>query len=649
VDVLETVPSVSVDIEGNVSLRGSSNFTVLIDGRPSILEPSEALQQIPASSIENIEIITNPSAKYNPEGTAGIINIIMKKKERQGRSATFNMNAGWDDKYGGDVLVEQKTEKIHATVGLDYSRRRFSGSSLEELRTTQNGETSFVFSDGGSLWGRRSLGLRGELQLLLSSKDVLTFGGRYGDRKGERDADLNYDEWSMAEENHLLYTSVSDRERSGNFFAANVNYQRLFNTKGHELYTEFYFDYGNSDEETINELIDNGQIIDGQRSTESGPGKEFRAKVDYAYPFGDEQKLEAGYQSELDRSEENNGVYEYDTVLQDYVFLADFSHSADYNRNIHSVYAIYAGEWRNFGYQGGLRGEYTYRTIDFSGETFTIDRWDYFPTIHASYKFSDLYQVMASYTRRIDRPRGWHLEPFETWIDAYNVRVGNPGLLPEYIDSYEAGFQTHLGKTLLTTEGYYRVNHNKIERVRSVYSENVTLHSLENVGTDYALGSEVLLDFGYFKNWNINLTGNLYHYRVEGTLLGEAFSRESFNWSLRLHNVIKFGKSTQVQINGRYNSPSVSSQGRREGFFVTDLALKQEFFKRRASATLQIRDVFGTAEYEYTSEGADFFNYNYFDRESPIVMLNLRYSLNHKRPDREREGNREGSDYGEEF
>jgi len=648
IDVLENIPSISVDIEGNVSLRGSGSFTVLIDGRPTILEPSDALQQIPSSNIENLEIITNPSAKYNPEGTAGIINVILKKNRQSGTSTVANANAGLNDKYGGDLLMEYKAPRYHATLGIDNSKHFFSGDEREENQTTFSGATSSINSSGESRRGKDVLGLRAELLLRLSPKNLLSFGGRYRDRNRKNNSDLNYNERSTLAAQPLRYTSTAHRERSGDSYELNLSYQHLFNKNGHELSGDFSFEQSDSFEETTNELLSETQaLVSGKRTTESGPDKEFQAKLDYTLPISDDHKFEAGYQSELDHSDENTGLQEYDPALQAYVVRPQFSNSTNYQNDEHALYAIYAGTWKKLRFQGGLRGEYTYRTIKFQEETFKIDRWDYFPTFHASYEFSDGRQFMASYTRRIDRPGGGELEPFQTWTDAYNVRVGNPSLKPEFIDSYEAGLQTFFGKALFSIETYYRVNHNKIEDVRSVYDNNITLHSAENIGTDYSLGSELLLDFDLFKNWGVNLTGNLYRYRIEGALSGEPFSRKSNNWSARLNNVIKIGESTQIQINGRYNSPTVSSQGRREGSFVADLAVKQEFFNDSFSATLQVRDLLRTSKDEFISQGADFYSYRYSTRESPVVMLNLRYSYNQQRNDRERDDHESGDEEDE--
>jgi outer membrane cobalamin receptor len=656
VDVLENVPSVSVDIEGNVSLRGSSNFIVLIDGRPSILEPSDALQQIPASSIESIEIITNPSAKYDPDGTSGIINIIMKKVKVQGGSGIVNLNGGLNNKYGSDFLYQYRYGAWNFTLGGDYNRRNFPGSARSENQTTRSNLTSYVYSIGDSKRGGRFYSLRGNVEFNFSNKDYISLGLRYGARSFENQSDMDYNTWTDTTDTHSFYTSIIERERSGDFFSINLDYKHTFKEKDHQLSAQLIMDHRGGDEKATDKLLDTeNRITSGRIATEKGPGNSLRAKVDYTLPLKNNHKFETGYQSRLSISEDNTDFAEYDAAQSRYLYLPEYVHNTDYQDNIHSLYTIISGEWKHFGYQTGLRGEYTYRLIEYSGkmEKFKIDRWDYFPTLHSSYKFSEGQQVMASYTRRIDRPRGYYLEPYLTWMDAYNVRIGNPALKPEYIDSYEMGYQTTISNSVFSTELYYRVNHNKVERVRSVYDQNITLHSIENVGTDYSFGSELLLNMNLIKIWNVNLTANLYDYWIEGILYGESFSRESFNWSTQLSNNIKLIGYFNLQINARYNSPTVSSQGRREGFFISDIAIKKEFLNRSLSLTLQIRDILKTGKYEFTSQGKDFYTYNHFTRESPVVMLNIRYNINQykKKNDRERNNNNEGyeSEGEEEF
>jgi outer membrane cobalamin receptor len=649
-DVLENVPSITVDIEGNVSLRGSGNFTVLIDGRPTVMDAQDVLQQIPASTIENIEIVTNPSAKYNPEGTAGIINLILKKNQNTGLNGLVNLNAGLKEKYGGDFLFEYKNSSLKTLFGLDYNNRFFPGNSSRVDQYLFEGNTTTINSEGSSRRGRKSFGLRAGLDFTFSKNNFLTLSGRYGNRNGLNNSSSNNIEFSTTNPLHVLRTNISNSERGGDFFEVNVNYLHKFEPAGHELSADVSYEYHNSDELNTSELFENQAIVTGRKTTEAGPSDEINSRINYQLPFSKTDKFEAGYQGEMDISKEATSLSEFNITTGNYELLNQFSNKVKFDENEHAFYLIYTGEWNNFGYQAGFRSEYTKRIVELTntGEEFKIDRWDYFPTIHSSYKFAGGQQLIASYTRRINRPGGWALEPFYTWDDAHNIRVGNPSLKNEFIDSYEIGAQTFLGLVSLSAELYYSVTHNKIEHVRSVYAENVTLQTFENVGKDFSLGSEFMAGFDLEKIWSVNLMGNIYEYRVEGILYDQFFEERSFNWRGRMSNVLKFG-STQIQINAMYNSPSVSAQGRREGFVSTDVAVKQEFWDKKLSLTLQVRDLLNTSKHEFTSSGPDFYFHNSFTRESPMVMLNIRYTINNMKQQRERERGDEGFDEDEEF
>ena len=639
VDVLQNAPSVTVDIEGNVSLRGSTNFTLLIDGRPTVLEPNDALLQIPASNIEQIELITNPSAKYDPSGIAGIINIIMKKQKAQGTNGIANLNIGLDDKYGADFLVNHRTEKLNMFVGANYNDRTFPGTIALDNQTTRGDTTAFIASSGDSRWQRKFYGLRAGLDWYLSASDVWSLGLRYGGRNMDMSSERDYDEWTSPGDTHNLYLSETSIKRGGDFYSLSMDHVHEFGRQEHKLTGHAMLSRRMGDEESNTELFDmDSTVTSGQRAIERGPANRMRFNIDYVVPIWELNRFEAGYQVNLRRSTDTSEMYEYDSITGEYEFRPEFSNVVEYENNIHSMYALYKGEWGELGYQAGLRGEYQYRFIELLGESedFTIDQWDFFPSGHVSYGFPEEHEIMASYTRRIDRPRGWQLEPFETWLDAYNVRSGNPALKPEYIDSYEMGYQKQFGRNLFSLEGYYRVTHNKIERVRSVYDVNVILHSVENVGTDYSYGAEAMLEWDLFKWLNLNLTGDVYKYRVEGEVYGEEVSRESFNWNTRLNTTFKLCKSTRIQLNGIYHSPSVSSQGRREGFYMTNGAIRQDLWNRKLALTLQVRDILGTARHEFTSEGSDFYSYTEFTRKSPVVILALSFNFNRYRPDRRR-------------
>lgn len=640
VDVLENVPSVTVDIDGNVSLRGSGNFTVLIDGRPTIMDGNTALQQIPATSIENIEIITNPSAKYDPEGTAGILNIVLKKDSIKGISGIAGLNGGLKDKYGAEFLGNYKTNGTQLNVGVNYNKRNMTSNETSNNWTNDGSVYSYYNSDGSSFRNNEHFSLRGSVALNFGEDKILTFGGRYSNRNSADNSTSNYSEWTSADPLKKYFTSKNNSADDGGEYQLSASYNHPFNKNGHELSIDLDFDLEDRNDVVTNNLMNGFNIVDGKKTSESGPGNELTSKIDYQLPLSEDSKFEAGYQGELELSNEITDLEIYNTNTKKYEWNALFSNDIKYYTNQFALYSIYSNKFGELGFKLGVRGEYTGREvkIEAKNQNFSLDQWDFFPTAHFSYDFGSGNQIMSSYTRRINRPHGWEFEPFLTWVDAYNVRMGNPSILPEYIDSYELGFQKVIGNSLFSLDSYYRVTNNKVDRIRSYYAENVTLQTPQNIGKDYALGMELFFNFDPIEKWNINLMGNLYNYKIEGRLNGIDFSRNSFNWSARFNNTIKISSATMIQLNAMYNSPTVSSQGNRKGYFSTNLAIKQNFFDRMITATLQIRDLFSASTQESTNESFDFYNYRYSQRESPMVMLNVRFNINNYKTEGREEG-----------
>lgn len=646
-EVLENLPSVQVDIEGNVSLRGSTNFTVLIDGRPTVLDAQDVLQQIPAGAIGRIEIITNPSAKYNPEGTAGVINIIMARRREQGISGLVTGNVGLREKYGGDALMEYREDQVTVLAGADHNNRFYTGSEVEENTTTFQNTSTTTKTNGGSRRGRISWGLRGGVEYAPTPATTWNFGVRHGRRTNEESSTLSHMQWTDPLAPGPLHTNTTHRLREREFTSITLGLQRTFGLPDHVLKADVQLGFDRSDEFTRSELLGAQAVLDGRQTTEEGPETELEGRAEYVLPLGGRSRFEAGYHGESESSGERTGLLEHDSATGAYLSLTPYSHDVKYVTHEHALYSLYGGDMGPFGFQVGLRAEYTRRNIRINetGQEFGIDRWDLFPTLHASYSFGGVHQMLASYTRRINRPRGWELEPFDTWMDANNVRRGNPSLSPEYIDSYEIGGQTLLGGVSLSAELYRTITHNRIDGVRTVYAQDVTLRMPYNVGKDESFGTELLINTDIMKGWNINLIGNLYRFRIEAEVLGEAFSRSSTNWSARFNSTVKFG-STQLQWNTRVHSPTVSTQGRREGFVSVDLALRQDFLKNRLAVIAQVRDLFGTVRREFSSSGEGFSTYRRADRESPVFMLTLRYTLGGYRSDEESGGREGGSDEG---
>lgn len=647
VDVLENVPSVSVDIEGNVSLRGSENFRVLIDGRPSVLDASDALEQVPASTIENIEIITNPSAKYDPEGTSGIINIVLKKQQRALTSGLVSFSAGSLGEMNGDAQVSVRNHKWVFTLGANYGERIHKGDRYMENVTTLNGITTSAISDGSMNRSFSRSNVKGNILYSLTDRDKISLGGRWGQFSMVRSGNNDYDTFVDTSAVHSYYISSSDEDRVMNFSSINGDYSHTFNDNGHELMVTLQTSHRDGDENSLTEQSDmSGVLNDGRKTIERGPASRLDGRVDYTLPINESNKLEAGYQVRGSNSTDETVYSEY-VPGTGYVDQPAYSNTITYDRLIQSLWTTYSTEFGRLGVQGGFRWEYTDRNIELpdSGLAYSLNQSQVYPSLHTSWKLTEHSQLMASYSRRIDRPRGWHLAPIQSWIDAYNVRQGNPDLKPELIDSWEAGYQMPLGPFHHSTEFYYRVIHDYSERVRTVYAEGVTLHTIANVGERSALGAEMMFVGDLARWWNVNLMGNFYQNKItiNGDWPGE--NTNEYSWSSRLMNTFRFSRSLKLQISGMYNSPRISSQGERAEFFAVNAAVEKTFLDRAFTATLQVRDIFQTMKFSMLSEGENLYSYTRFDIQSPIVYLTLKYNFNHFAQERRGE-NGNGDDAG---
>jgi len=295
VDVLENVPSVRVDIEGNVSLRGSGSFTLLIDGRPSILDVSDALQQIPATSIDKIEIITNPSAKYDPEGVSGIINIISKGNQLDGFSSIINGNIGMDSRYGADFTTSFRNKNYSLNIGADYNTRSHPGDFQTNRIIYYNSLSSFLNSIGKNDRSRNGGSIRGGGDFKFSESNVIGFSLRLGDRNSENTSNNNFHNFTEPASIEKYYKSKNYGERSGKFFSSNFNYKHTFGASKHELLAEAIYQKRNNDEISVNEYIEiDGQLSSGRKNLEIGPGERFTLKIDYTYPISENSKFETG-------------------------------------------------------------------------------------------------------------------------------------------------------------------------------------------------------------------------------------------------------------------------------------------------------------------------------------------------------------------
>ncbi|WP_430971842.1 TonB-dependent receptor domain-containing protein [Sunxiuqinia rutila] len=644
VDVLENTPSVEVDIEGNVSLRGSGSFTVLIDGKPSVLEGSDALRQLPASVIENIEIITNPSAKYDPDGMAGIINVVMKKNVLSGFNGIMNAMVGTRDKYRTDLTLNYKTRKTNLFFGADFSDETFYGSGDSYRETYLQDTTKFLIADGTRDYARSGHRFKGGIDLFLTDLSTLTFSGTYGEYGRKRGGESRIHEYTDPAGLDLYSVEFDDSERTGTYWNSNINFQQKFNEDGtHKLQALFYYSNSVGDDfEFEDEYITNsdfertGGYLARVRTIEEEDEDEYRIELDYTKPVGDDGRFEAGLQTRIDREFEDYSFNDWDDDANDYIDNPKYSSSQHFKRDIISGYSTFANNFGSFSYQLGLRGEYTNRSIAHEkAETpAEINRFDLFPTAHFSYKFLNDIQLMTSYSRRIDRPGGRDLDPFPNYYNRYTIRYGNPELKPEYTDSYELGLMKSYGKSFVSLEGFYRVTNNLITQVTQLGDDGIFYINTENMNNDFSLGSEIMGNLN-IQDWLIfNGSFSVYRYRLEGEVLGESIDRKSTNYTGRLNTTVKLNSNSRFQLTGYYRGPSVSAQGESSSFFFTNLSYRQDLMKKKLTATLSLRDVFGTMKFERTSRGVDFYNVYKRERESQVVTLTLSYKINNYKLER---------------
>ncbi len=632
VEVLENIPSIQVDIEGNVSLRGSTGFLVLINGKPSVLDPTDALRQIPASSIQKIEVITNPSSKYIPDGVGGIINIILKKSRINGFSGNINANAGSFGTYGADVLFNYKKDKVSFTFGGEYNDRKSITDNRDNRETYFNDTTLFQDSEGFGTRNRGGGSGRFGLDIDFTENDLFSIEGKVGIWRMERSMNQTYSTYSYPIDTNLN-EYVTGLSRFGGLYGnASLNYIHKFKQKGHELSLQGTYGYRNNKEfnESFLYPFINGPVYQGSRLDEVGPSHRLDSRIDYSLPFAKYFGMDLGAQFRYNYSADDIAIAEYDTTINQMVDDPSKSNEISYTRYIPGVYLIFKGEIKNFGFQAGLRAEYTNREVNsITLDSITkIERFDFFPSVHLSYKFKKDFQMMASYTRRINRPRGWNLEPFVTWTDLFNVRQGNPDLLPEYIDAFELNMIKTWKKVRFSLESYYRITNNMTQRIQSVYDEGVILSRFENVGRDHSLGVEAMLNWTIFKWWEISLNANGFFYKIEGEVNDINLDNESFNWNARISTTFKVGKFLRFQLDGNYTSAGVTPQGRTEDYFVVNLGIRSEFLKKTLTIGAQIRDLFATGIRESIAEDITFRNYRYRFNRAPQFSLNISYRFN---------------------
>lgn len=631
IEILENIPSISVSADGTVSLRGSSSFTLLIDGIPTILDANDALATIPASTIKDIEIITNPSARYDAEGTSGVINIITKKNKLQGVSCLVNLSAGRFGNYAGDVALNLKKNAFTFDLNANLSQRSRPNATEEIRTTTYDSVVNVLRSNGESNWKRQGWGVGGGVQWAPNNSHVLVLRSRFRSNLMIPYSDFSY----LSYDNDTLVADFYNEQHNNiDFINSSTSLYYQYNIKRNKEHNISIKAVANIRDvvqfDTTLSYNNDGSIRSGNLYTETGPSNSYRFNIDYKLPLKNSRKFEIGLQSQLGSSGDIGKNYVYNTTTSAFDFDPLFSSDVDYIRDIHAGYSMFSGKFKSLGYQLGLRAEYTFRTISSTAETnFTeINRLDWFPSAHFSYSLKNKSQFLLSYSRRIERPRSYFFEPFITWEGPFSVRSGNPNLQPEYINAFEVSYIKPIQrKGFFSVEGYFRKSNGIINRISTVYDEGILISQPYNIGTSEAYGLEATLNYKIKKWWKINASGNTYLYNLSGQLNDVDYSRESFNYSGRLTNTFTIG-GYMVQLVSRYNSGSVIAQGESFDSFSQDLSVKKSFMNKRLSVSLSGRNILSTERRGSITSTENVEYYSLQKPLSPQVMLSVSIKLN---------------------
>jgi outer membrane receptor protein involved in Fe transport len=636
VDVLERIPSIKTDLDGNVELRGSSSFMVLIDGKPSILTGSDALNQIPASTIDKIEIITNPSAKYDPDGTAGIINIITRKNSLKGLSGIVNLSGGTSPDYSGSVLLNYRTKKTSLSFGVDFGHREMTGYRNGYRESYLSDTTSYLQTTNENNMTRQSISVKAGIDYSLGEKNTMTAEGSYRYFERSHGGQTKNEEWSSVDINRMNYLT-DDLEKSNHpTYQATLRDVQKFKKEGSELSMSLTYDQGDDsgEENTVQFLTDEtwqdtlGILYDYKTNTTEFE-QEWEGDFDFQHNFDDKSKLEAGFQLRIDLNDMDYGYFNYDSASASWIEDTLQSNRYKFNNNVYALYATYAKEFKNLGLKAGLRAEYTDRNLHqiTDQKDYPYEKFDFYPSLYLTYYLPYNQQVQLSYSKRVNRPHGDMLNPYVYFSDAFNSFAGNPYLEPEFSHAMELNYQKYFGYSFLTVEAYYRLTNNKMTRVQTL-NGGVMEMRMENIDNDRSLGVEMSGNIQATSWFTINPIASIYDYKLNQTSDSTNSSKSSTNWNASVEFAANMKTGTRIRLNGNYDSPTITVDGTRKGVFYVGFSARQDFLKKNLSVTFNIRDVLNSRKMRSTSEGDNYYSTNENWRKAPLFNISLSYKWN---------------------
>lgn len=659
-ELMQNIPSVTVDIDGNVSLRGSSNVVILIDGRPSMLNN---LDELPADMIESIELITNPSARYDPDGTSGMINIILKKDRDPGYNGMVSLTYGTKAKAFGTLNFNYREDKVNFFVNGNLRLWEMQGySKFNRLSTINDATQDFVqnqdFDRNGNFSNIRIGG-----DYFINDRNTLSIMGMGNYRYFLGSEENEYFTYNVINDDRILndyFMQDSEGLRGGNGYEGAINYRRTYSQSIRELTADLF--YTNSDWDNEREMTryfygtnmqPTGENDFIQKTYNNSNRTNLTGQVDYVSPVGNGGRIETGYKLSLNENTSDYRMMTYDDDTEGWMHEAYAANEFIYNEQLHSAYMIYSNSINErFKYQGGLRAEQVFAEGYQVTQDTTFDRnyFNLFPSVHLRYEPSFKHNFLLSYSRRVNRPGSRVLNPFINYSDPFNLSRGNPYLDPEFINSFEAGYGLRHNKTTFNSNVFYRYTDGIVTRVMFIEDDGLTtMTTYENINKEESYGLELIVSQELLSWWSVN--ANYSYFRTQ--LFGEGISPEAddnYSWTFRANSTMRFPNKLDVQVNFYYTSPQIFTGGisshrffhsggglgvMSENYFV-DLSMRKSVLNDNGTITLRLRDVFNTTKFDVVTYGDNFTSHVERRRESRVMFVGFSYRINEYRPRRDR-------------
>jgi len=641
-DLLKRLPAITVNTEGALNLRGSENVLVLINGKPTTRTAADVLAQLAANQIEQVEISTSPSARYDSDGKAGIINIITKQDVGQGWGLTLNGLVGGAEppRYGADATLTYTAKRWSTYVAGDYRRYDIDGYRVGVVRTLHQDTLTYLPSAGVRNWQDWQYGFRAGATLTPNTRSVLNLGYYGGYKRTDRIANLHYVDYVRSSPPLNLYGMTSGEplrrfynqnlfSRTGSFQTLNADYTRNFMDKS-KLTLLGLYEYSvlggplrNSDQVEGTELV-----TLKERSDERSPLTAWRAQLDWTKPLSGGQRLEAGYQW---RRVDYQGDFHFERLnLATGQWATDpaFADQLRLTQQVHGGYVQWARDGKRVSYQTGLRLETTDRSLSHQAgtEPYTYKAVNLFPSAQALWKLSATQTLRVGYNRRMDRPMAKALSPFRNHRHAEAIELGDPSLRPELSDVVEAAYSQSWQRLALSVTAYLNRTQDRVFRVNAPYSRITLLRVYTNAGQATSVGSEFSLDYKPLPWWRFYASGNLYRLSIVGSYLGLPVDQQSVNYNLNANTTLELGKKLRFQYDISYVSRTVTAQGVDSDLLLSNAGLK--YTLGNTTAGLQLTNVFNTNAQTLTTQGPTFYSATEYRKYDRVLQLTVGLRLN---------------------